>query len=380
MGSRSRMMCVILVREPNVSFPQDKLETACDINKDGFGLSFIDKGKKGPKIVTIRSLDKNDFKSINKELEKVKDRRVFLHLRHSTVGEVNLQNSHPFFPMEEKDGLPVGFMHNGTIWAYKPATGSTDSDSFLFQLGFLKPLLLRTAAFHAFKGEQTLSDWFLGRTIEKELGHGESVIILFDVHGNWKSFGKKGKDYEGFWASNDYSFDDQFWRSSKKTTKPPSSAWDCYGAASPFVGDDDNLPFPHWQGTGNFDIQWDSFAEEINKIERETTVSEAWTKHVEGQVKRIGEYINTTRRGSLSVVNPAGNFIALDVKRTPFVKLAGIGSLNDLTKLTPSNLEELCEKYPRGMAEVLIDLLAERMRHGLGEKKIEAEIIKDTGV
>src|SRR3990167_10959404 len=85
-------MCVIIDRQPGVDISENMLEIACTINKDGYGLAFAEKGK----IIVHRSLGKNEPTDVKLILDKYKDKRVFLHLRHATVGEVSEINSHPF--------------------------------------------------------------------------------------------------------------------------------------------------------------------------------------------------------------------------------------------------------------------------------------------
>ena len=84
-------MCVILQIEPGTVVPADKLARACDINKHGHGIAYVHKGE----LKLIRSVANNDPKEIAATLERLRSHRVFLHLRHATVGPVTLANNHP---------------------------------------------------------------------------------------------------------------------------------------------------------------------------------------------------------------------------------------------------------------------------------------------
>jgi hypothetical protein len=213
-------MCVIIVAEPGVVIPQDKLELACDINKQGFGLSWGGKTK----IETERSIEDNDPKAIAKLLEQTKTHRRFLHLRYATVGEVTMENSHPFIGMNGTFGM----MHNGTLYNWKPLATSADkdrSDSFIFFRDMVEPMAKMA---HKFSGPTFLLENMIFRKVLLDYIIGNSVVVLFDNKERKLTLNvNKGKQFEGWWASNDYSFDEQHIRSSTRT---PYSWAGAYGA------------------------------------------------------------------------------------------------------------------------------------------------------
>ncbi len=362
-------MCVILVIEPGATVPLDKLELACDINKDGFGLAFKDKKKN--QLMLLREVDKkNDYKEIAKYLTKYNSQRQFLHLRHATVGAVNLENCHPFFPLHRKDGLDLGMMHNGTLYDYKPdIKDNVTSDTLVFNNVFLRPLLLRVAAFHTDK-TQVIEDPFLDQMIRKALGFGEGMITLFDQYGNYKNFGKNGAQFDGWWASNSYSFDKNHYRSSQK---PPTVPYVYNGAShggyshhhSRSEEARDSLPFSKWTGTDV--INWGTWEQELEKHDQDAAMQKQYGGKTHEAIKSVSDVIQKTTRGILSMVDTTGAIMSLDSKREPFLKEAGLSSYDDLTKLTLSNFSDLCAEFPNAMAELFLDLVAERERFGIGK-------------
>lgn len=195
-------MCVILDIQPGRTVPRDMLDITCKINAHGYGISWLENGR----IKTKRSIEKNKPEEIEEVLQsKIKHRR-FIHLRHATVGEVSLENNHPYDIMSKKNKDPVDLqmMHNGTFYhsEYTPTKDMGGiSDSRLFANKLVKPFLRRCASYDR---KKFLIDPFNQKFIEKDVPI-FSVIVFFDSQGNvWKIHEDKGKDYPelGFWASN----------------------------------------------------------------------------------------------------------------------------------------------------------------------------------
>ena len=149
-------MCQVLMLSAGVTLPIDKLELTCDINKHGFGLAWVDNGE----LKIHRSVKQpNDPDEINRLLiDTIKFKR-FLHLRHATVGNVNMENSHPFVLLQKGKGSPkpiLCMMHNGTLSNYTPPQGDTvTSDTLLFARTMAGPLASRV---QAYSGKSVLAD------------------------------------------------------------------------------------------------------------------------------------------------------------------------------------------------------------------------------
>lgn len=193
-------MCVIIYRKPGVTIPQQKLESACLVNPDGMGLIAIDRGK----LVLRKYFDKkgNNPEHLAKFFEDTKDLTVYAHLRFRTRGATDIENVHPFSVLsKKKHGVDVQFMHNGTISGF----GNEKScDSKVFAKEILTPLLERT--FYDV-GDQKLLHDPLVRTILEKYAMKNSVFLLADNFGNHRIINyEEGKDFGGWWASNEYSF------------------------------------------------------------------------------------------------------------------------------------------------------------------------------
>src|SRR5690606_28430826 len=107
----------------------------------------------------------NDPEEIYDLLKDNEDLERFLHLRWMTEGDITEENCQPFCAYSSNK-REVYFMHNGTLYDYRPKTsrvsyingvktediGETASDSKKFNDEFLAPFLLR------FKGEHGPAD------------------------------------------------------------------------------------------------------------------------------------------------------------------------------------------------------------------------------
>jgi hypothetical protein len=192
-------MCVIIVRNPGIEIPEEKIASACIVNSDGFGLSVIDRGR----IETIKMYDPkgNNPETVQRALEDAKDHRVYLHLRFATRGGKSFDNCHPF-DVYNDDDYHVQFMHNGTLGQFG-SESQTDSEHFAHSI--LKPLIRRTLN----ETDNPLHDEFV-QTIVKQYAGSTNRFVLLDnkandfIHGSGSE--SKWHDDNGWWSSNVYSF------------------------------------------------------------------------------------------------------------------------------------------------------------------------------
>ena len=114
-------MCWIAKKIQGNPIPFEYMDTAQKKNKDGYGVSWYDKGK----IHTFKTLDYSEFKS---HLTTIEDHLMVIHLRNATVGTSTCTvNVHPFI-------VPTGVMfHNGTISSLRSTTSESSDTNLLAQ-------------------------------------------------------------------------------------------------------------------------------------------------------------------------------------------------------------------------------------------------------
>lgn len=197
-------MCLIIQRKPNFEISYPKFEAAVLNNPDGYGLSFPD--DKG--LTVLRSAIKPDpeklYRLINEELF---DKELMIHLRYTTVGDTNLRNSHPFPILEKKtDGVDLRMAHNGTLSKFRTRASKGESDTRCFVREFVRPLFKRLV--RGYDTTDILNDKFVKELLEDQLTK-SSVLTFLDSEGNsliCNPTGNGGKEEEGWYYSNTYSF------------------------------------------------------------------------------------------------------------------------------------------------------------------------------
>lgn len=207
-------MCVILELKPNTDFPFEDLKTACQINKDGWGLLVHDRGK----LELSNGFDPkgNNAEDIARILEDTKSQHRMLHLRFSTAGAKNIENCHPFQVLNKTDhGLDLYFMHNGTLYDFTKSMEGF-SDSYAFNEKILKPLV--SSARYCF-GPEYLAQTYLKYSLREMKGNG--VFAFFDSEGNTLKIENSecwSNKENTVWASNSYSFARSHARYNQKDT------------------------------------------------------------------------------------------------------------------------------------------------------------------
>lgn len=374
-------MCVILEIEPKVVIPADKLERACDINPDGFGLAYVDKES----IQVIRSVKNNDPKEVADHLQRLNKHKIFLHLRYATQGKISEDNNHPFVVLSQKKKIDIAFMHNGTITQYSPGAADKDfSDTYYYAKDLIRPLAHRTAA--AFTRPAVLTDTFFQKLASHPAGM--SVIVFFDRWGNvLKINEKRGKQFEGWWASNEYSFDDQHSRSSARSYGVPYQ----FGGAETRGRNDRtyNRHRPSWRPHTRLTVPWEAdpapdissqmlgWETELAEKDKTSTAGtpfetvhphDLWacpkytnlgTKRVVIECKAIGDFLKPTEGDILVMKDSKPTIRDIKVRRQSFVQLSGIKDLSVVGNFSAEDLEKLCKEHPVGMSQLIIDLFGE---------------------
>jgi hypothetical protein len=380
-------MCVIIDKDPGVEIPFDKLELACDINKHGFGLAWV--GKK--KLEAIRSIETNDAKAIAKELAAFKDMRCFLHLRHVTEGQLIMENNHPFFLLKDT----IGFMHNGTLWDWVPKEKQF-SDSLCYARNFLEPLAKRCYA----SEKQVLEDPFFVKLVTKSIPNlSQSVFLFFDVAGRTLRVQEQhGKQFEGWWASNEYSFNPNHIRSSGgRKTDHPFGGTNVGSQSSSTIGSR-ATPFP---GTTTSKL-FDGTALPGVIIEQDNYTSWAATSVGSALPYRLPEQENYSdskiRAGQIEALENAVwaafceddqkdcimNAINLvtnhDIHRKGFIGQSNLEKITDLKFLRKADLVDLIQDYPiaagEAMCDMIFQLLAQEAEIEKLKKKLDAPSVE----
>ena len=333
-------MCVIIEKNPGIILPEEKIINACITNSDGWGLSVIDRGK----VETFFGLDdKNtDPDKVLKALEKTVNHKAFLHLRFTTAGSRSLENCHPFFTTSKtEDGVEILFMHNGTLSSFKDKENKI-SDTNNFNTNFLKPLI--KTILKANPNENPLNNPLLSKVLEQCAGS-TSVFTLYDANGDSLIINKtRGKEFEGWWASNEYSFNKSYRSQSysnyqnyshhnyveDKETKNSSTSTACLVVNENAGGGNTNETSTNCSVQNNQELKTEAAA-----------LKEALKLPADSNSVKIGEY----------PFNPS--------TRDSFIELAGIPNLETLCSWTYDDIEGFVTAFPMLAQMLIIDLLYE---------------------
>lgn len=326
-------MCVIIHREPNIVIPHEKLVSACLVNADGMGVVAFDRGKL--EVRKVFDTAGNNVDVLERFLEQAKDLNVYVHLRYRTKGDTDKSNVHPFGMLKSKwHGMDVQFMHNGTLSDFGT---KTDCDSKHFVKTFLTPLSEKLLK--AIPPDVLLHDPTFIEILKKYAGR-SSVFLLADSFGNHRIINyDEGKEFDGWWASNDYSFN-AYHRTPKTEYKYLRDS-DVYRKA------DD------WKPTRR-DVQTED--KKVTLVQVPKTYSSAGTP-----ASTFNDEIpwKEETKGNVTEVANKASVVPTLPKRERFIDDADIGDLSVVCQLTRNNIEELVEEYPDRAVLLILDLLEE---------------------
>lgn len=347
-------MCVIILRDVGVEIPRDKIISAATTNRHGFGLVAVKPGEIPivyyPKVVNEKT--DNDPDEVFEQLEKHKDRKVLLHLRIRTQGDISLENCHPFISYADVDkNEGIFFAHNGTLNEYKIIGENKKSDSNIFNMQIAAPTIQLLHSSGVPTNKILQHDYF--RRIIKATNNYSSVLSFIDHEGNDVTFNAdKGKKFDGWWASNEYSFN---------RSKPAESTSYYYGAqntnavykrTNTEVVKTDKTPLSeniceiqntHTSQENKSDVLKKEANINISSDDFYSLVGDALLE-IETR-KRKGD---ATKQTSLS---PA--------RRSTFLGKSKIESLEKLAILELDDIESMCINYPNESALLIADLLYE---------------------
>lgn len=232
-------MCLIMMKQPGVIIPEEKFMTAFENNPHGWGYSTP--GENGY-LLTQKSLDIGAEELYTYLHDELKDDKVMVHLRYNTAGETSIRNAHPFPILEKQtDGMDVRMCHNGTIFKYKTKS-SWESDTRNFVRKYVRPLFKRLAK--GYTPAEMFSDPFVEQLLKEPLptssvltflaGDGSELII--------HPTGNGGKEEDGVYYSNMYSFNANYRSSSKSTNKTKQQGAVIYPEQSEWFFNQTNTP------------------------------------------------------------------------------------------------------------------------------------------
>lgn len=370
-------MCVIIHRPGKVIIPPEKIESACIVNADGFGLAVVDRGK----IELIRELDPkgNNPERVLKLLEETKDLDILLHLRFITVGTKSLDNCHPFVvTTHEADGIDMVMAHNGTMSAFN-INGNDFSDSYMFNEMIVRPMMERSLCSPDVTPADLLDDEFIQLVLE-EFVPSHSVVSFID--GNGKSLHiheKNGYEHDGWWSSNNYSFERTHRTKGNSAThfqngqyKPSYSAeyatsgwpeWDFEDERA--LANHDGSLDAHLCDTSNPDPRQDAGAKVSLPQNTPTTYDDTDAQKNTARKEEFAKIADTFKRAKGKAACPSNSLLRLATQsRGNFCKVAGITDLQQVCVLEREDISELVHFYPESATLLIQDLLREMYLHG----------------
>lgn len=331
-------MCVIIYRKPQITIPYDKLQSACLVNADGMGLLAFDRGK----LELRKHFDKkgNDPDVLARFFEDTRDMHVYAHLRFRTRGATDKANVHPFGILKEKKhGMDLQFMHNGTLSDF----GTADvCDSRDFTKKLLTPLCEKLLK--AVEPEALIHDETFVSILNKYAGKA-SVFLLADSFGNHQIINyDEGKEFTGWWASNDYSFN----RYHRTSYTGGEWVWDTQqqkyvrGGVQPKTNTVSLASVPGGTTAGTKETT-NTFNDEI-PFNTEAANDKAETKEVA-----------TKPTTTPTLPTPP----ATTPLRERFIDIAGLTHLAEVCSLSYTQIVDLVEEYPEEAAVLIRDLIKE---------------------
>ena len=174
-------MCIAIYKPEEKIISKATLQECYSSNPDGAGFMFADDKQ--------LNIEKGffSFDSFYNAYKKHQDKKVVIHFRIKTHGEINKTNCHPFAVNSS-----LAFVHNGIISGLDG--DKTLSDTIHFNEQILQPLVNKWGNLALFQDPMI-------NLLETRIGY--SKLIFLDRHGNHKIMNEhKGEWDDGIWYSN----------------------------------------------------------------------------------------------------------------------------------------------------------------------------------
>jgi hypothetical protein len=351
-------MCVIIVKNPGIEIDPMKIETACHVNKDGWGLSVLDRGKLETRHDFTPSGNKPE--DVINALEQARDCKAYLHLRYTTRGARDLTNCHPFqIATLGTHGQDIWFMHNGTLSGFVDESDRKRSDSHMFADTLLSGLVSKLAK----NGETPILNDEYFRQFLNYFAGSSSVFTLYDNNGNEiiVDQSKGGHQWEGWWSSNKYSFD----RHHRGYSYNNNTEWD---KTAEGVWYKKTIPFPSTasgSSSGNSVVPFTG----ANANENDGSVLPPigmGTDESSISIKEQCEIIGTAREKAKALARK-------NIAHTPpntrftFAELSGFTSLEEFFLFTEEEIEDIVDEAPEAATLLILDLIHELYKRGKNE-------------
>ena len=174
-------MCIAIYKPEEKIISKATLQECYSSNPDGAGFMFAD-----DKQLNIKK-GFFSFDSFYNAYKKHQDKKVVIHFRIKTHGEINETNCHPFAVNSS-----LAFVHNGIISGLDGDKALSDTIHFNEQI--LQPLVNKWGNLALFQDPMI-------NLLETRIGY--SKLIFLDRHGNHKIMNEhKGEWDDGIWYSN----------------------------------------------------------------------------------------------------------------------------------------------------------------------------------
>lgn len=332
-------MCVIIVKNAGIKIPKEKLVSACRVNSDGWGFSYLDEEKKEIKTFHGFNPKGNDPDEIEEVLEKYKEHSQYLHLRFNTRGTSNLENCHPF-QVFKNDEISVQFMHNGTLGGFGNDTLS-DSGDFTNQI--LAPLTESYIQAHG--AEQALNQESYSKIIS-EFSRQSSVFVIYNNLGKTLFLGQKGylHDENSWWSSNVYSFNKTH-REPQKSTYYSTTNKNTY--RPPEVSKSTTKEKTSKSLSTVIKLEPSKSSKEVSKTEGDIP----W-KDVGTQGETLGFHLAEARKKKLDWASRSP-----PAERPSFFDLTSCSSYEELMCMTQEEILDLVYELPEISGVLILDLL-----------------------
>jgi len=174
-------MCIAIYKPEEKIISKATLQECYSSNPDGAGFMFADDKQ--------LNIEKGffSFDSFYNAYKKHQNKKVVIHFRIKTHGEINKTNCHPFAVNNS-----LAFVHNGIISGLDG--DKTLSDTIHFNEQILQPLVNKWGNLALFQDPMI-------NLLETRIGY--SKLIFLDRHGNHKIMNEhKGEWDDGIWYSN----------------------------------------------------------------------------------------------------------------------------------------------------------------------------------
>jgi hypothetical protein len=178
----TRKMCIIAIKPANIVIPSANITAMWENNPHGAGFMYAERGK----VKVVKGFMK--LNALMSALEEHKSRKLVMHFRTKTHGDISADLTHPFWV--KKNGLAM--VHNGIIWSFAKNASNKESDSLLYARHLGK-------RFH--DPMEALTNPLVHANIVDQIGY--SKLVFMDGNGDTQIVNEKlGTWDNGVWYSN----------------------------------------------------------------------------------------------------------------------------------------------------------------------------------